>query len=213
MIQLDKLAEMFHSEAHERLDELARVFNSQRAELVDETGLDRARRAAHNLKGAAVTVGAQPIAGLCQILESELQLVVPPSSDQIATWLYLVGEIRGLLEHPGIVNIQLDGFSEFIGSSEGDTACAASSKPESSQSGSTDQSGADLAARVTELGGVQRRLTAQAQTLQVLFEGIAADGTASAEDRRTTEFRSCLAQLMRELQVLGDSVSQLVTRS
>lgn len=101
------LIETFRQEATELLNELARILETQRAGATDPAAFIAARRVAHNLKGAALSVGAQRIIEPCHSLEDELEAVasstVPPAADQIERWLDLVSELQQAVEAPNLV--------------------------------------------------------------------------------------------------------------
>lgn len=113
MSVLDELRETFRQEAAELLGELANILEAQRSKQAQPGALVAARRVAHNLKGAAITVGAHPIAGPCHALEDELEAAskspIPPSAEQIETWLSIVAELETATDDPQLIQF---GFSE-----------------------------------------------------------------------------------------------------
>ncbi|HMA95013.1 MAG TPA: Hpt domain-containing protein, partial [Polyangiaceae bacterium] len=113
MSVLDELRETFRQEAVELLGELAKILEAQRSNQAEPGALVAARRVAHNLKGAAITVGAHPIAGPCHALEDELEAASkspnPPSAEQLESWLYLVTELQTATDDPKLIQLS---FSE-----------------------------------------------------------------------------------------------------
>lgn len=109
MSVLDELRETFRQEAIELLNELAKILEGLRNRNADASALVAARRVAHNLKGAAITVGAQRIAGPCHALEDEFEIAAKtkevPTADQVESWLFLVTELQAATDDPNIVAI------------------------------------------------------------------------------------------------------------
>jgi chemotaxis protein histidine kinase CheA len=223
MSDFDELSNVFRSEAHERLDELFVALRGQRLEQHDGARLDAARRAAHNLKGAALTVGARPIAGLCDILETELQAQcgsgAAPNAEQMATWLYLVTEIEGIVDQSNIVHIQLDGFSgnSKPGDDELSKGYSSARIPildfDTALNGTMDlNTGAhrleNVAQRVEQVMRIHERLTEQVQALQALHDDAAGkEGTTSTQP--TAGFGSYLENLRKEVRRLGVVCNEL----
>ncbi len=97
----------FRQEATELLDELARILETERAGATGAAAFVAARRVAHNLKGAALSVGALRISDPCHALEDELEAVATsgaaPTAEQIAKWLDVVTELGHVAEDPNLV--------------------------------------------------------------------------------------------------------------
>jgi chemotaxis protein histidine kinase CheA len=101
------LLETFRQEATELLDELAHLLETQRNGEFDSAVFVDARRVTHNLKGAALSVGALRISEPCHTLEDEFVAVAssaaPPTPEQLERWLELVTELQRALEDPNLV--------------------------------------------------------------------------------------------------------------
>jgi HPt (histidine-containing phosphotransfer) domain-containing protein len=220
MTEMDELAKMFHSEAHERLDELSEALQVQGPGL-RSTGLDSARRAAHNLKGAALTVGAQPIAGLCAILENEVKTLAEsdaaPSAEQIATCLYIVSEMAGIIDEPSMVRIQLSDWLSPTGTEKIESrlehtadgapmrsvdmvAMAATAASINTKPLDIDR----LTARVKQVAQIQRQLFECARALQDVH-----DEAARCEARETGQGGQLVSGLSANLARLRDGVQRL----
>jgi two-component system chemotaxis sensor kinase CheA len=97
MSSLTLLTDTFRQEGTELLAELAKALEAQRGGERDEAALTTARRVAHNLKGAALVVGARPIAELCHFLEDELETARQSegvSADRVDGWLSIVNDLE-----------------------------------------------------------------------------------------------------------------------
>lgn len=179
MSDLEELANVFRSEATERLNELGEALRAQSSSPQDEGALDSARRAAHNLKGAALTVGARPIAAICEVLEHEIQVVnesgTAPSTEQIATWLYLVTEIQGIVANPNIVQIQVADSPAFSTPAEDGlyNASVAGHVPPSRADAALSVAALsrnELAARVEQAVLIRQRMMEQVQAIQTFYD-------------------------------------------
>lgn len=211
MIGVGELSEMFHTEAHECLDELARVLKAQQLTPQDLTGFDAARRAAHNLKGAALTVGVQPIAGLCLILENEVHAQIesnqPPATEQIATWLYMVSEMQGIIDDPDIIRVQLHGFSD-LPELPRDEPISPANPLEITSAGRGDAG--TLAAQLGHVIQIQQGVAERAQSLQACIENVTrTDWDAPATQRFISGLRADLAALCQQVEGLGVAIDGL----
>jgi two-component system chemotaxis sensor kinase CheA len=101
------LIETFRQEATELLDELAQTLERQRDGTAEPSALTAARRIAHNLKGAALSVGASRITEPCHTLEDEFERVadegIPPAAERIEEWLHVVTELQRAVEDPSLI--------------------------------------------------------------------------------------------------------------
>jgi CheY-like chemotaxis protein/HPt (histidine-containing phosphotransfer) domain-containing protein len=104
MDDFDDLVAMFRSEATELLGQMAGIFEAQRGNVCDPQAFVAARRIAHNLRGMALTVGAQALVDPCSTIESELETVGArselPSTQQVELWLRVVTDLHGVLDDP-----------------------------------------------------------------------------------------------------------------
>lgn len=108
MNEIDELIETFRLEAAEFLDELTRVLDVQRFTLGDARAFMTASRIAHNLKGAALTVGAHRLADSSHALETELEATATqgklPNRHQVETWLREVAVMSSRLGDAELVD-------------------------------------------------------------------------------------------------------------
>lgn len=103
------LLETFRQEATELLDELAQTVEKGRSGDLDTSTLTSARRIAHNLKGAALSVGATRVVDACHSLETELEAAASsaqiPTAERIEQWLGTITELQLAIEDPNVVPV------------------------------------------------------------------------------------------------------------
>jgi chemotaxis protein histidine kinase CheA len=103
------LIDTFRQEATELLDELAQTLEKQRDGRGDPSTLTAARRIAHNLKGAALSVGADRVTEPCHTLEDEFERAAAtgtkPPSEQVEQWLHVVTGLQRAVEDPNLISI------------------------------------------------------------------------------------------------------------
>ncbi len=211
MIDVDELSAMFRSEARDRLNELTSALRNQQNDRLGNHAFDEACRAAHNLKGAALTVGANPVAGLCRMLELELHAQSesnqPTTAEQIATWLYVVSEMQGIIDDPNLIHIQLVGFSDSSSAPEAESNQDHVSPGDVTKAAAAPESADELATQLVQVARIQQRLTERVRTIQTHVERCEyTKDPASRVDPVIIELRSDLAGLQAELQEL-----QLIT--
>ena len=106
------LVETFREEATELLNELAQLLEAGRASGLDPEALVAARRVAHNLKGAALSVGAGRVVEPCHALEDEFELLAsssePVAAERLDDWLRVVTQLHRAVEDPRLVNAGSD---------------------------------------------------------------------------------------------------------
>lgn len=107
MSELDELIAIFRLEAGELLGGMAAALCTQCGNLPDREAIAVVQRIAHNLKGAALTVGAQRIVEPCETLESEVRAASAedelPGSEQIESWLRAVTDMFATLGDPDVI--------------------------------------------------------------------------------------------------------------
>lgn len=113
MSDFEELVRVFRNEATERLEELIGILQA----VESAEAIRSAKSAAHNLKGAALTVGAQIIAGPCQVFEEEFQAALNsgtlPCKVQLETWVQILTELKDIVGSPTLLPLNFGGLAEL----------------------------------------------------------------------------------------------------
>lgn len=231
---LEELRETFRQEAIDLLNELARILGELRDRRDDSAALVAARRIAHNLKGAAITVGAHRIAGPCHLLEDDLEIASkakePPSSDRVESWLFLVTELQAASNDPNVVAICFTNaslsqpgsaptpepeVSPLASPKPAEPTCAEVQGPAADQTLPTGRVATghwdEVMAHAREVARIQSRLAEQMRALQICRQQEAQCLAAQAQSstRAATEFDRVMRQLRQDIEELGNVANAL----